>query len=190
MRTNLTPVLRKRAVHTCLFLTLLLPGFICHADDGAELKLLRQKLLIAVNSSKTTDSLYTVLEKMPGKSPVIIGYLGTLESLKGKHAWNPYTKVKHLNAGQKILQQAITADPHNIEIRYLRFSIEYHLPGFLGMAKHINEDRDELLVQLAAKNHGTADKQLTGNMIRFLLESKKCTAQQDEALRKHLAELK
>jgi hypothetical protein len=141
----------------------------------ADLHALRQKLIRAVNSSKTTDSLYRVLEKMPNKPPVITGYIGALTMLKGKHAWNPYTKMKYLNAGEKVMQQAVTADTHNIELRYLRFAVEEHLPGFLGMAKNLD--------------YGTADQLLVSNTIKLLLESKKCSAKEEKALYKQLAEI-
>ncbi|MBW4891783.1 hypothetical protein KXQ82_18805 [Mucilaginibacter sp. HMF5004] len=190
MRSIFNYPLKVVALRTCSFLLFALFTFSAKADEAPELKQLRQKLLQAINSSKTTDSLYTVLNKIQVKPPVIMGYVGILESLKGKHAWNPYSKIKYLNSGQRIMQQAITADPHNIEIRYLRFSVEYHLPAFLGMAKHIAEDRDEMLAMLAAKNYATADKQVAANIVKTLLESKKCTAQQNEFLHKQQAELK
>jgi hypothetical protein len=126
---------------------------------------------------------------MPNKPPVITGYIGALTMLKGKHAWNPYTKMKYLNAGEKVMQQAVTADTHNIELRYLRFAVEEHLPGFLGMAKNLDTDRQEMISQLGIKNYGTADQLLVSNTIKLLLESKKCSAKEEKALYKQLAEI-
>jgi hypothetical protein len=144
-------------------------------------------MLLALNSGKTTDSLYTALDKMPNKPPVYVAYLGILDGLKAKHSWNPYSKLKYLSTAEKILKQATDADPHNIEIRFLRFSIEHNAPGFLGYNKNLSTDRGEIIRQLDAHNYGTANKPLTIQLIKFLIDSKQCTPAETETLRKHLA---
>ncbi len=156
-------------------------------DSPPELKQLRQKVVLALNSGKTTDSLYTALDKMPNKPPVYVAYLGILDGLKAKHSWNPYSKLKYLSTAEKVLKQAADADPHNIEIRFLRFSIEHNAPGFLGYNKNLVADRDEMIKQLDAHNYGTANKPLTIQLIKFLIDSKRCTPAETETLRKHLA---
>jgi hypothetical protein len=158
-------------------------------DSPPELKQLRQKMILALNSGKTTDSLYTALDKMSSKPPVYMAYLGILDGLKAKHSWNPYSKLKYLGTAEKVLKQAADADLHNIEIRFLRFSIERNAPGFLGYNKNLAADREEMIRQLNARNYGTANKPLTIQIIKFLIDSKQCTAAETEALRKHLAVL-
>jgi hypothetical protein len=183
--TPLTPL--KRGI----IVTILLCCF-CIANavnPPTDLHQLRQKLILALSSSKTTDSLYTCLDKLSNKPPVITAYLGTLDALKAKHSWNPYSKIRYLNTSQQVLQQAVTADPHNIEIRFMRFSIEHNVPGFLGMNKNLAADRDEMILQLNNKNYGTADKLLTTRIIKFLLDSKRCTSPENETLHKQLAAL-
>ena len=179
-----------KPAHIAILIFLLLGAMVSRADNTEpDLKALRQQMLVALNSSATTDSLYNSLGKLRVKSPVVLGYMGGLDALKAKHAWNPYSKIRFLSASENVLQQAINADPHNIEIRFVRFSIEYHLPGFLGMAKNLADDRDEMIRQLTNKNYGTADKKLTLNLIKFLIDSKKCSARQTEALHQQLVTL-
>jgi len=156
-------------------------------DSPPELKQLRQKVVLALNSSKTTDSLYTALDKVSNKPPVYVAYLGILDGLKAKHSWNPYSKLKYLSTAEKVLKQAADSDPHNIEIRFLRFSIEHNVPGFLGYNKNLAADRDEMIHQLNDRNYGTANRPLTIQIIKFLIDSKQCTAAEIETLRRHLA---
>lgn len=158
-------------------------------DSPAELKQLRQKVVLALNSGKTTDSLYNLLDKMPNKPPVYVAYLGILDGLKAKHSWNPYSKLKYLSTSEKVLKQAADADPHNIEIRFLRFSIEHNVPGFLGYNKNLVADRNEMIRQLNANNYGTANKPLAMQIIKFLIDSKRCTVAETDVLHKHLAAL-
>lgn len=153
-------------------------------------KLLRRQLMLAVNSSKTNDSLYNVLVAMPNKPPLITGYIGTLQALKAKHHWNPYYKLKYVKDAQKTFAKAIAADPHNMEIRFLRFSVDHKLPGLLGYNKNMEEDKNEILSQLAKKNYPPADKDMVVTIINFLLEANTHTASEHSYLSKQLALLK
>lgn len=158
--------------------------------DDLNLKNIRKQLVIAIDNSKTTDSLYKSLTAIKNPTGLVCGYTGALLALKAKHSWNPYFKFKYLNNAETALKTAINADPHNIEIRFLRFSIEHNVPGFLGFNKDLVADREDIIAQLDKKNYGTADKELTVAIIKFLIQSKRCTQAQNDDLNKHLAELK
>lgn len=153
-------------------------------------KVLRKQLLVALDRKGLTDSLYKVLTAEPNKSPLNICYLGVVQALKAKHAWNPYYKVKYLNDAEKTLQVAVNHEPDNIEIRFMRFSIEHNVPGFLGYTKHLVTDREEMIKQLDRKYYATADHEVVITIIKFLIESKRCTPQENEKLHKQLVALK
>ncbi|GAB2974901.1 hypothetical protein GCM10027049_06680 [Mucilaginibacter puniceus] len=150
-------------------------------------KTLRRQVMQAINSSKTTDSLYKILAAMPNKSPLITGYIGTLQALKAKHHWNPYYKVKYVNDAEKTFSKAIAADPHNMEIRFLRFSVDYKLPGLLGYTKNMEGDKDEIIAQLNKKNYSADNKELVVTIINFLLEANIHSAAEHVYLNKQLA---
>jgi hypothetical protein len=152
-------------------------------------KTLRQQVMRAVNSSKTTDSLYNILNAMPNKSALITGYIGTLQALKAKHHWNPYYKIKNVKDAQKVFAKAIATDPHNMEIRFLRFSVDYKLPKLLGFTKNMEADKDEIIAQLTQKNYSADNKDLVITIIKFLLEANLHTAAEDAFLTKQLASL-
>ncbi|WPU95211.1 hypothetical protein SNE25_06685 [Mucilaginibacter sabulilitoris] len=162
----------------------------CAKADEPNLKVIRKQLREAINDSKTTDSLYNSLNAVPKKTGIIDGFIAGLQALKAKHAWNPYSKIKHLKNCEKTFEKAIEADPHNIEIRFMRFSVEDSVPGFLGYNKNLTPDSEEIINQLNKKNYGTADKTLTIEIIKFLANSRRCTPAQVEELNKHLVELK
>ena len=151
-------------------------------------KQLRQQLIRAINNSNTTDSMYNSLIAMPVKSPVMVGYIGTLQALKAKHTWNPYSKMKQVANAEKTFEKAITADPHNLELRYLRYSVEHNLPKILGQSKNMYADRQEMLKQIA--QHATEDRELVINVINYLLQNGDHTAGEKTNLHKQLAALK
>lgn len=153
-------------------------------------KVVRKQLLLALENRKLTDSLDKVFTSAPNKSPLNVCYLGVIQALKAKHAWNPYYKVKYLNDAEKTLQTAVNREPDNMEIRFMRFSIEHNVPGFLGYTKHLITDREEMLKQLERKYYATADQDVVITIIKFLLESKRCTPHENEFLHKQLAAIK
>jgi hypothetical protein len=153
-------------------------------------KIVRKQLLLALESRKLTDSLDKVFTSLPNKSPLNLCYLGVVQALKAKHAWNPYYKVKYLNDAQKTLQTAVNREPDNVEIRFMRFSIEHNVPGFLGYTKHLIADKEEMIKQLERRYYATADQDVVVTIIKFLLDSKRCTPHENEFLHKQLAVIK
>lgn len=179
-----------KALSFLLMISLCLLANLAWADNGQpDLKVLRKQLVLAIEDGHTTDSLYTALDKLPKKTPLTTAYMGALDALKAKHSWNPYSKLKYLNTSEKLMQQAVAHDPHNIEILFMRFSIQHNVPGFLGYNKNLVSDREEMIAQLNRKNYGTADQELTVTIIKFLIDSKRCTLAEDEKLHKQLAAL-
>jgi len=158
--------------------------------DEPNLKSIRKQLREAINDSKTTDSLYKSLSSIKNRTGIIDGFIAGVQALKAKHAWNPYSKIKYLKNCEKTFEQAIEVDPHNIEIRFMRFSVEDSVPGFLGYNKNIATDSKEIITQLDKKNYGTADKELTVEIIKFLVNSRRCSPTQIDELNKLLAALK
>lgn len=150
-------------------------------------KQLRQQLIRAINNSSTTDSMYNSLIAMPVKSPVIVGYIGTLQALKAKHTWNPYSKMKQVANAEKTFEKAIKADPHNLELRYLRYSVEHNLPKILGQSKNMDADKQEMLKQIA--QHTIEDRELVINVINYLLQNGDHTVAEKTDLHKQLAAL-
>jgi hypothetical protein len=160
-------------------------------DDITEpnLHVIRKLLVSAINSGKVTDSLYRDLGAIKNRPALINGYMATLEALKAKHTWNPYFKIKYLNNAEKTFKNAVTGDPHNIEIRFMRFSVEHNVPGFLGYTKNLVADREEIITQLDRKHYLSADAALVKTIITFLLDSKRCTPTEQSKLSQHLASL-
>jgi len=153
-------------------------------------KVVRKQLLLALDNRKLTDSLDRVFTAAPNKSPLNVCYLGVIQALKAKHAWNPYYKVKYLNDAEKTLQTAVSREPDNMEIRFMRFSIEHNVPGFLGYTTHLTADREEIIKQLERRYYSTADQDVVITIIKFLIESKRCTPHENDFLHKQLAAIK
>lgn len=167
-----------------LFLFVLIFQLVRAQLSPKEIAILKIDLIKAVENSKLTDSLSDKLNKLPNKTALITAYAGTLEALKAKHSWNPYNKIKYVKLSLKTMQKAISMDKENMEIRFMRFSIEHFTPSFLGFSKDLAVDRREIIKHYQNNNFGVADQELIKNVAKFMIESKRCTTDEIKILKK------
>lgn len=80
------------------------------------------------------------LEKNKNESVLFLGYLGALQTINASHVSNPITKLKTFNKGKQNIEAAVKADPNNLEIRFIRLSVQKNAPSFLGYNTSISED--------------------------------------------------
>jgi hypothetical protein len=148
-------------------------------NPGLDIDVLRREYLQAVENEKKTDELLATLTKENSQEPLFIGYKAALEALKAKHAFNPYNKMTYLKKAQKTFEQAIGMSPEDVEVRFLRFSVQHYLPGFLGASKNLEEDKQVIVQHI---NQPGLDKDVRTTVARFLIESKRCDAAEAQRL--------
>ncbi len=74
-------------------------------------------------------------------SPVLVAYKGAAEMFKAKTTFSPINKMACFNKGRKFIEGAILRDSLSMEARFIRYSIQVNLPGFLDYKKDITADR-------------------------------------------------
>jgi len=140
----------------------------------------------AIESPAVTDSLYLALKSESSENPLIVAYIGTLEALKAKHSWNPYNKIRYVSLSQKTMKKAVDRDPNNLEIRFMRFTIQHYTPSFLGFSKDLDEDRKAIVRQFKSRKFGLADASLIRNMAAFMIESDRCLKEELIIFKKYI----
>lgn len=103
-------------------------------------------------------------------SAVIIGYKGAGTMILANHVFNPITKLNKFNKGKKLLEQAVKQESNNLELRYLRFTIQTNVPKFLGYSKEINTDKAILINGLEK----LSDIDLRNRIVDYLMKSGIC----------------
>lgn len=171
-----------------VFVAALLLSLKSFAYDGTpeEIRSIKQAMYRSIENARVTDSLYAKLKSKPPANALMIGYLGTLEALKAKHSWNPYNKIKFVALSQKTMKEAVNRDPSNMEIRFMRFSIQHYTPSFLGFSKDLDEDLKVIAKQYRAKHFGLADKELVRNIAAFMINSKRCPKEELALFKKYV----
>lgn len=119
----------------------------------------RVKFHSSTNDESLCKKLITMLEPYnENNHPLYYGYRGCANMVMAKHVFNPITKLSYFKKGKKILENAIQHDKSNIELRFLRYSIQTNVPSFLGYNGNIKADRSFLQQSVKSMNDAELKK--------------------------------
>ena len=87
------------------------------------------------------EGLYQIMESASYPNNTITkGYKGVCYTMYADHCFLPTSKWSYFNSGVDLIEEAISQNKQNVELRYIRLLIQLNAPGFLGYASNINED--------------------------------------------------
>ncbi len=123
-------------------------SFISNAQDLKEIRTLYPK---AVENADATTKLDAELAKVNSSSKsALVAYKGAVSTVKAKFAKKKSEKKDFFKTGVSLIESAVKAEPSNIEIRYIRISVQENSPKFLGYHKNIEEDKKFILKNYAS----------------------------------------
>ena len=144
------------------FLTVLLMNVSFKNSDLNEVRASYSK---AVLDKKLCEKMIEELELSKQKSAIALAYLGAYQTIWANHVFNPLSKLATFKKGKNNIELAISKEPENVEIRYIRFSVQKNAPSFLRYNSHLKEDRDFLV-----KNKKNINSDLLQKNIETLLK--------------------
>ena len=149
--------------------------------SAQDLKEIRSQYLQAVNSSETTDKLDGELSNVTSNdNSTLLAYKGAILTLKAKFSKSKEEKKKYFKEGVSIIENAIKTDSSNIEIHYLRLSVQENSPKFLGYHKNVEEDKEIIL-----KNYpNISSKELKEILKDYVLKSESFDENEKSELKK------
>ena len=106
---------------------------------------------------------------------MILGYTAATEALMAKVTWNPYSKFSYLFKSKETFKKAIDKNSSNVEIRFLRFAVEHHLPKYLGLSKNMQSDKEVIMKEMDSNSVMQMNDEMLKYTMRFLIESNQCT---------------
>ena len=117
-----------------------------YGQDLSDFRLLLQK---GENSEKATKTLITSSQDAFNKTkkPIYEAFFAVGNFFMAKHAVNPLSKYSYFNKGKKALDNAVSKDPNNLEIRFMRYISQEQTPAFLGYNKDLKNDKNFILVE-------------------------------------------
>lgn len=102
---------------------------------------IREIFYQATQSSEAADLLNTILtDNLISKDITLQGYKGVSLMLLAKYTLNLYKKMYYFNQGKIALDNAIREQVDNIELRYLRYTVQLKAPQFLNYNAALSDD--------------------------------------------------
>ncbi len=102
-------------------------------------------------------------------NPELEGYKAVLWFLKARDYYNPYKKYESFTKGKKQLESVIKKYPNNIELHFLRLTIQDNLPSFLGYDDNISEDKNFIKTKIKEVKN---DPDLVERITAYLAQKK------------------
>ncbi len=167
----------------------------CTPIDPKLLETIRLNYYASVENEDFVEQTERLIEKNfstdKNKYPnLILAYVAAFESVKSKHAFWPFTKLEYFNNSMEIFKTVINADPHNLEIRFLRYAILEHVPSFLGYSKERNEDAQVIFKELLKNDYSSIKPDIQKGIAEFLLRNKRLNVEQENKLAKNFSLVK
>lgn len=134
-----------------------------------EVRNLYQKAAI---ESKSCTKIITLLDSYTEKNNALLaGYKACATMMMANYVSNPYSKLSNFREGKNLLEKCIKTDSENIELRFLRFSVQSKAPSFLGYNSSIKSDKKYLINSIQS----ISDADLKERIISFLKNSEHLT---------------
>lgn len=153
-----------------LFLPLFAAMSITSEVNAYDLHELRRRYRQAADDAAASAALHKWLTSATAHhGAVVLAYRASSEALEAKHRGNVFEKLEWLQHANKLFADAVALEPHNVEVRYLRYAIESNVPAFLGLSKHRGEDL-AILQQALHKPGAITDTTLRQAVHDFLRE--------------------
>jgi len=125
-----------------LILYIILVQSISAFADNHELENIRMMFHKAESSQIVCLELIEQLQPYNEDNNVLfMGYKACATMLMAKHVFNPFSKLSHFKRGREMLEKAIQFDRNNIELRFLRYTIQTNVPSFLNYSQSKDLDR-------------------------------------------------
>jgi len=144
---------------------------------------LRAEYLAASKNEADAREFYAKMEKYTGNEAVVLGYKAASEAVMAKYVWNPYSKLKHLNAAEALFKKAVELNNINPEIRFLRFIVEYHIPDYLNKSRNMTEDKAIVIKGLVNHPKSGLNTALARTIRDVMLEKERCTPEEKQLLK-------
>lgn len=114
------------------------------SDGAAALQQARSDYFQALQGNRKAldeaEKLFNALHQQQPRNATVTVYWGSLELLKAGHTLNIFAIRPWTRQGLDAMNAAVTLDPNNVEVRYIRAATEYHLPAFLHTRAQAEQD--------------------------------------------------
>lgn len=159
------------------YITVLLLVFVFvswKSPDSERLKNIRLSYTKALKSPKAINQLSRL--SSAEKTAIFLAYQGTSKALEARNSNWPSTKISLAKEAYSLLNIAVTKDPKNYEVRFLRYSFECETPTWLDLNAHIAKDERFLI------SHAKKGLPIAGVMRAYFSKNEKLNPKEKQKL--------
>ena len=136
---------------------------------------LRQLYLEAVESEVKTQQFMNYMNSINHDDPLMHGYFASAQALVSKHASKPSDKLKNIRLAAQSFEAAISKNPKDAELRFLRFSVQHNLPRFLGFSGDLNDDLEVILQNISETKSLQEFPEWLNTVVNYIMDSGRCS---------------
>ncbi|MCE1202138.1 MAG: hypothetical protein LWX09_08585 [Bacteroidia bacterium] len=128
---------------------LLLLSFIANQSIASNLEKAR-KLFFRIEESRNNalELQHITAQGVKNGNLLLTGYHAVATANLALHTIMPISKYNYFRQGRDMIEDAILQMPDNVELRFLRLTIQIGTPAFLNYNHHIATDREMILAHL------------------------------------------
>lgn len=151
-------------------------AFLAFNPDVSEVRNMYKQAVLSESAALSLLDDLTEIKKSDDK--VLVSYKGALTAITAKYENEIKRKKELFKQGVMMIEYAIEEDPDNIEIRFVRLSVQQNIPKFLKYKKNIEEDKTFILERV----NDLDNKDLKTYIQEYILYSKKFTDQEKNVI--------
>lgn len=165
--------------HFAIFILLVFIYQYSQASEGIDR--LRKCFHASVLDESKIEDFHSKVMNISMPTSIETAYQAASFALMAKKTWNPIDKIAFINRYGKLIDHAISNDPCNIEIRFLRLSIDYQTPVIIGRKDNVCSDKKLILTLLKPIHKFEIDASFN-RFILYFLEHEKIYSEKELAL--------
>lgn len=114
------------------------------------LEKLRSLLEVASTNEQANKDLLALTKSATLKeNTVYYAYHAAALTTMANHVFWPTEKLDYFNEGKEKLEKAVNFDLQNVEIRFVRYSVQAGSPSIVGYKSNMSEDKKFILAHLS-----------------------------------------
>lgn len=158
---------------------------------SSELEEVRKAFYRASFEQEACERIYNkIKDRNYDQQPLLLGYQGVYQAIMAKYLWNPFSKWWYFHSGVEQLETAIARDGDNIELIFLRFSVQTNCPDFLGYNSKIESDKEFIIRQMHDRRVLFHYREFMDDIVNYLMGSEHLSGEEKEFLIEVRATLK
>jgi len=153
----------------------------CHISYGQSITLeeARKYYSEAMKNKETCESIFRKFANVSSsENNILLGYKGAVTVAMSKYLKTAKEKMAYFNDGKKLIEEAISKDSKNVELKFIRFTIQSNCPPALKYNKNIPEDKKYIIENLVNVKNAVVRTKIK----EYLLESKHTSVEEKEKI--------